>query len=70
MPDAETIVDEWFSVFTTTSPNSLLLASLDASQSFLSEHGHLTVEKTICAVENFKEQIRAECKLNYDFDVV
>jgi arginine/lysine/ornithine decarboxylase len=43
-----------FSIMTTTSPNSLLLASLDATQSWLTKHGKTAISKTAVAVKRLK----------------
>ena len=46
-------------MLTTTSPNSILLASLDATQDFLARYGYEAVKCTASAVQELKQSIRS-----------
>ena len=62
-PDFVDLLDSIFSSLTSTSPNAILLASLDATQADFSLNGFDKVRKTEEAVRNIKEKIRSTCKL-------
>ncbi len=55
-------VNKWHSALTTTSPNSLLLASLDGTQSHLSDEGIQLASKTVSAITKVRKMIK-KCKL-------
>ena len=51
-------------MLTTTSPNSILLASLDATQAEMSEHGSSMMEKALHAAEVLRSSLKSECKMS------
>lgn len=66
--DVESIVDDSFSALTTTSPNSLLLASLDASLAEYQHSGTETLESLCALAETLKATLKKQgiCRLIND----
>lgn len=57
------VIHSIYSSFTSTSPNSLLLASLDALQANFHDQGRQMVEMTSNAVQTFKQKLKLKSKL-------
>jgi arginine/lysine/ornithine decarboxylase len=52
------ILQECFSMLTTTSPNSLFLASLDATRGQFAKEGTAILDKAVIAINDIKQSIR------------
>lgn len=61
----ETVVHSYFSMLTTTSPNSVLLASLDAARAQFEEHGAEMVQQAALAVNRLRAKLRTHGKPTY-----
>lgn len=62
MSQVESVVHSYFSMLTTTSPNSVLLASLDATRAQFEERGAQMVQQTALAVNWLRHKLRSPGK--------
>lgn len=60
LPAVESVVHSYNSMLTTTSPNSVLLASLDAARAQFEEHGADMVQQTALAVNRLRSKLRLQ----------
>lgn len=58
------VLQECFSMLTTTSPNSLFLASLDATRGQFEKEGNIILQKAMDAINDIKEAIRTKGKIS------
>jgi arginine/lysine/ornithine decarboxylase len=59
----ENVVHSYYSALTTTSPNSILLASLDASITYFQNEGKTVIEKTANLVSLMKKRLSANPRI-------
>ena len=56
----QSVIHSYFSMLTTTSPNAIFLASLDASRALFAQRGAQMVQQTAAAVNALRNKIRLQ----------